>query len=313
MNKDSKIYIAGHTGLVGSAIKAELEKQGYSNLVFKTHNELDLTNTADVKNFFEQEKPQFVIIASAKVGGILANSTYPVEFMLENLKIQNNLIELSYQYNVEKLIFLGSSCIYPKDAPQPIKEEYLLTSELEKTNEAYALAKICGVKLCEYYNKEYNKDFISIMPCNLYGINDTYDDKNAHVIPMLIKKFHEAKIQNKLQVEIWGTGEPLREFLFAEDLAQAIVLLLTSDTKQLETIINIGSSKEISINDLAVTLKQIIGYNGEITFDSTKPNGTMRKLLDNTKINKLGWQAKTELIIGLKKAYSDFISRKIIQ
>lgn len=309
MNKSSKIYIAGHNGLVGSAIKNELEKQDFCNLVFKTHDELDLTNSANVKTFFELEKPEYIILAAAKVGGILANSTYPVEFMLENIKIQTNIIENAYKYNVKKLIFLGSSCIYPKNSPQPIKEEYLLTSELEKTNEAYALAKICGIKLCEYYNKEYNTNFLSVMPCNLYGENDTYDKNNAHVIPMLIEKFHHAKTNNIEAVEIWGDGTPLREFLYASDLAEAIVLLL-SQPKNEANIINIGSGEEISIHDLALTIKKVVGYQGKIIYNQNKPNGTMRKLLDNSKINALGWKRKIDLETGLILAYKDFLSQK---
>ncbi len=309
MDKSSKVYIAGADGLVGSAIKNELQNSGYTNLLYKSHNELDLTNSNLVNNFFAEEKPECVIIAAAKVGGILANSKYPVEFMLENLKIQNNIIECSHNYNVKKLIFLGSSCIYPKCAQQPIKEEYLLTSELEQTNEAYALAKICGVKLCEYYSKEYGDNFISVMPCNLYGLNDTYDEENAHVIPMLIEKFHNAKINNSPKVEIWGDGTPLREFLCASQLAKAIVTLLESDIKSLGHIINIGSGEEISINDLAMLIKEIVNYDGEIVFDKSKPNGTMRKLLDNTKINSIGWKNELRLVDGLKLAYEDFLKR----
>lgn len=312
MNKSSKIYVAGHSGLVGSAIVQELECAGFLNLIYKSHNELDLTNYNLVDKFFAKERPECVVIAAAKVGGILANSKYPVEFMLENLKIQNNLIECSHKYAVKKLIFLGSSCIYPKSAPQPIKEEYLLSSSLEKTNEAYALAKICGVKLCEYYNKEYGDDFISVMPCNLYGQNDTYDKENAHVIPMLIQKFHNAKINNIPSVEIWGDGTPLREFLCATDLAKAIVVLLTSKVNLQESIINIGSGEEITIKDLAILIKEVVGYSGEIVFDSTKPNGTLRKLLDNSKINSLGWEKSINLKEGIMLAYVDFSNRKNI-
>ena len=309
MNKSSKIYIAGATGLVGSAIKNELQNSGYTNLLHKAHNELDLTNLNLVDNFFAEEKPDCVIIAAAKVGGILANSKYLVEFMLENLKIQNNIIECSHKYNVKKLIFLGSSCIYPKNSPQPIKEEYLLSSELEETNEAYALAKICGVKLCEYYKREYGDDFISVMPCNLYGLNDRYDEQNAHVIPMLIEKFYIAKINNLPKVEIWGDGTPLREFLCSSELAKAIVMLLECDFKSLNSVINIGSGEEISIKDLALLIKDIVNYEGEIVFDKSKPNGTMRKLLDSTKINTLGWENKLKLVDGLKLAYDDFSKR----
>lgn len=310
MDKTSKIYIAGHTGLVGSAVKKELEKEGFSNLILKKHEELDLTNTGQVQLFFEQEKPEYVILAAAKVGGILANSTYPVEFMLENLKIQNNIIENAYKYNVKKLIFLGSSCIYPKNAPQPLKEEYLLSSELEKTNEAYALAKICGVKLCQYYNREYNTNFISVMPCNIYGENDTYDTKNAHVIPMLIEKIHNAKVLNAKNVELWGDGTPLREFLSSSELAKAIVLLLNDNLNNRGDIINIGSGEEISIQDLADLIKDVVEYDGKIVYDSSKPNGTMRKLLDNTKIISIGWKNQVQLKEGLKLAYNDFLNQK---
>ena len=309
MNKNSKIYIAGHCGLVGSAVKKELQQQGYKNLVYKTHQELDLTNQNCVDRFFQEERPEYVILAAAKVGGIWANSKYPVEFMLDNLKIENNVIQCSYEHNVKKLVFLGSSCIYPKNSPQPIKEEYLLTSELEQTNESYALAKICGVKLCEYYNRQYGANFISVMPCNLYGINDTYHSENAHVIPMLIEKFHNAKINADKIVEIWGSGEPLREFLFSDDLAKAIVLLLSQDTTNLGSIINIGSGKEISIKELAEIIKKIIGYTGDISYASTKPDGTMRKLLDSSKINSLSWSPQISLKYGLELAYKDFCKR----
>ncbi len=311
INKSSKIYIAGHNGLVGSAIKKELEQQNYTNLVVKSHDELDLTDSSSVQAFFKKEKPQYVIIAAAKVGGILANSKYPVEFMLENLKIQNNIIENAYKSKVKKLIFLGSSCIYPKNAPQPIKEDDLLSSKLEQTNEAYALAKICGVKLCEYCNKEYNTDFISVMPCNLYGENDTYDKENAHVIPMLIEKFHNAKTSQSPTVELWGDGTPLREFLISSELARGVILLLEQENnKHLGSIINIGSGEEITINDLAILIKDVIAYKGQITYNTTKPNGTMRKILDNSKINSLGWKNNISLEEGIKLAYNDFLKKK---
>ena len=311
INKSSKIYIAGHNGLVGSAIKKELEQQNYTNLVVKSHDELDLTDSSSVQAFFKKEKPQYVIIAAAKVGGILANSKYPVEFMLENLKIQNNIIENAYKSKVKKLIFLGSSCIYPKNAAQPLKEEYLLTSPLEQTNEAYALAKICGVKLCEYYNKEYQMDFISVMPCNLYGENDTYDKENAHVIPMLIEKFHNAKTSQSPTVELWGDGTPLREFLISSELARGVILLLEQENnKHLGSIINIGSGEEITINDLAILIKDVVAYKGQITYNTTKPNGTMRKILDNSKINSLGWKNNISLEEGIKLAYNDFLKKK---
>lgn len=308
MNKDIKIYIAGHRGLVGSAIKREFEKKGYTNLVYKTHSELDLTNSKAVEEFFKQEKPTWVIQAAAKVGGILGNSTYPVEFMLENLKIQNNIIENSYKNNVEKLMFLGSSCIYPKNTPQPMKEEYLLSDYLEKTNEGYALAKICGIKLCNYYNREYSTNYISVMPCNLYGIGDNYHPQNAHVIPMLIRRFYEAKQQGLKEVTVWGTGTPRREFLFADDLAQSIVFLMENyDAKDVGEFINIGSGYDMTIAEIAQMIKETVGFEGELVYDKTKPDGTPLKLMDVSRINKLGWKAKTSLKEGLKIAYNDFL------
>lgn len=310
-DKNTKIYIAGHNGLVGSAIRRTLEQKGYKNLILKSHNELDLTNETDVSEFFKQEKPEWVFLAAAKVGGILGNSTYPVEFLLENLKIQNNIIENSYKNNVSKLLFLGSSCIYPKETPQPIKEDYLLSNYLENTNEGYALAKICGIKLCNYYNKQYGTNYLSVMPCNLYGANDNYHKENAHVIPMLIRRFHEAKEQQLEKVTVWGTGEPKREFLFADDLAEAIVLLMeTKDAKDIGEFINIGTGYEISISELAKTIKNVIGFNGNIVYDTTKPDGTMRKLMDVSKINSLGWYSKTTLEDGLNITYKDFLKKK---
>lgn len=310
-DKNSKIYIAGHKGLVGSAIKKELEAQGYKNLIFKTHEELDLTDFLSVKYFFEQEKPEYVFLSAAKVGGILGNSSFPVEFMLENLKIQNNIIENSYNNHVKKLLFLGSSCIYPKNAPQPIKESDLLSSELEKTNEAYALSKICGLKLCNYYNNQYNTDYISVMPCNLYGLNDNYNSYTAHVIPMLISRFHQAKINSLNKVSVWGTGTPLREFMYAGDLANAIVFLMQNKSaNDIGECINIGTGKEISIIELAILIKNIIGFQGEIVFDETKPDGTIQKCLDISKINSFGWHFKTDFEKGLKLTYEDFLNNK---
>lgn len=308
MNK--KIYIAGHRGLVGGAIKRELEAKGYTNLVYKTHSELDLTDSKAVAEFFEQEKPDWVIQAAAKVGGILGNNTYPVEFMLENLKIQNNIIENSYKNNVKKLLFLGSSCIYPRETQQPMKEEYLLSNYLEKTNEGYALAKICGIKLCNYYNREYGTNYMSVMPCNLYGIGDNYHPQNAHVIPMLIRRFHEAKLQNLPEVTVWGTGTPRREFLFAGDLAKAVVYLMeTKDAKDVGEFINIGSGTDIPISEIAEMIKETVGYKGKLVYDKSKPDGTMLKLMDVSKINALGWKSETALKDGLKIAYNDFLSR----
>ena len=310
MNK--KIYIAGHRGLVGSAIKRELERKGYTNLVFKTHEELDLTDSKAVAKFFEQEKPDWVIQAAAKVGGILGNNTYPVEFMLENLKIQNNIIENSYKNNVKKLLFLGSSWSYPKNTPPPMKEEYLLSDYLEKTNEGYALAKICGIKLCNYYNREYGTNYMSVMPCNLYGIGDNYHPQNAHVIPMLIRRFHEAKEQNLPETTVWGTGTPRREFLFADDLAEAVVFLMENkDAKDIGEFINIGSGFDMPISEIVEKIQEIVGYKGKLVYDKTKPDGTMLKLMDVSKINALGWSAKTKLEDGLKIAYQDFLSKEV--
>ena len=309
-DKNKKIYIAGHRGLVGSAIKRELERKGYTNLIYKTHSELDLTDSKSVAEFFETEKPEWVIQAAAKVGGILGNNTYPVEFMLENLKIQNNIIENSYKNKVEKLMFLGSSCIYPKNTPQPMKEEYLLSDYLEKTNEGYALAKICGIKLCNYYNREYGTNYMSVMPCNLYGIGDNYHPQNAHVIPMLIRRFHEAKEQNLPEATVWGTGTPRREFLFADDLAEAVVFLMENkDAKDIGEFINIGSGFDMPISEIVELIKETVGYKGKLVYDKTKPDGTMLKLMDVSKINQLGWKAKTELRVGLKIAYEDFFEK----
>jgi GDP-L-fucose synthase len=307
MDKSSKIFIAGHRGMVGSAIVRELERKGYNNLIFKTSSELDLRESVAVAHFFEQEKPEYVFLAAAKVGGIVANNTYRAQFLYENLQIQNNVIHQAYLHRVKKLMFFGSSCIYPKLAPQPIKEDYLLTGLLEPTNEPYAIAKITGIKMCEAYRSQYGCNFISVMPTNLYGINDNYDPQNSHVLPALIRKFHEAKMNNLPEVVIWGTGSPLREFLFADDLAEAAVkLMLEYDG---EKFVNIGSGHELSIMDLALLIKSIVGYQGELTFDTTKPNGTPRKLMDVSFVNALGWKYKTELKDGIKIAYEDFIKK----
>lgn len=310
MNKDIKIYVAGHRGLVGGAIKRVLEKQGYTNIIGRTHKELDLTDSVAVAEFFEEEKPDWVVQAAAKVGGILGNNTYPVEFMLENLKIQNNIIENSYKSGVKKLLFLGSSCIYPRETPQPMKEENLLSSYLEKTNEGYALAKICGIKLCNYYNREYGTNYMSVMPCNLYGIGDNYHPRNAHVIPMLIRRFHEAKVRELYETIVWGTGTPRREFLFADDLAEACVFLMeNNDAKNVGEFINVGSGFDLPISEIADIIKEVVGYEGKLVYDHTKPDGTMRKLMDVSRINALGWKAKTNLRSGIKLAYEDFKSR----
>ena len=314
MQKSDKIFVAGHRGLVGSAIKRELESNGYTNILIRTHKELDLTNSHAVQNFFEEEKPDYVILSAAKVGGIHGNNTYPVEFFTENMKIQLNVIENSFKYNVKKLLFLGSSCIYPKNAPQPMKEEYLLSSELEKTNEMYALAKISGLKLCDAYNREYGTDYISVMPCNLYGLNDNYDRENAHVLPMLVRRFHEAKEAGLKEVTVWGTGTPLREFMYAGDLAEAVVFLMENKSaKGIGDFINIGTGKEITILELANMIKEVVGFEGNIVFDNTKPDGTMRKLMDVSRINDLGWHAKTSLKDGIKIVYKDFLENQNIR
>lgn len=314
MQKSDKIFVAGHRGLVGSAIKRELESKGYTNILIRTHKELDLTNSHAVQTFFEEEKPDYVILSAAKVGGIQGNNTYPVEFFTENMKIQLNVIENSFKYNVKKLLFLGSSCIYPKNAPQPMKEEYLLSSELEKTNEMYALAKISGLKLCDAYNREYGTDYISVMPCNLYGLNDNYDRENAHVLPMLVRRFHEAKEAGLKEVTVWGTGTPLREFMYAGDLAEAVVFLMENKSaKEIGDFINIGTGKEVTILELANLIKEVVGFEGNIVFDNTKPDGTMRKLMDVSRINDLGWHAKTSLKDGIKIVYKDFLENQNIR
>lgn len=302
MDKKEKIYVAGHTGMVGSAIVRNLKKKGYSNFILRTSKELDLTRQADVEYFFENEKPDYVFIAAAKVGGIVANNTYRAQFIYENLQIQNNIIHQSYLTGVKKLMFLGSSCIYPKFAPQPMKEEYLLTGELEPTNEPYAIAKIAGIKMCEAYRDQYGCNFISVMPTNLYGPNDNFDLKNSHVLPALIRKFHEAKINNEPYVEIWGTGTPKREFLYVEDMAEACVhLMLHYNEKQ---FVNIGCGEDISIKDLALLIKKIVGFNGELKFDISKPDGTPRKLLDVTHLFATGWRPKVSLELGINKVYN---------
>ena len=307
MNTESKIYIAGHRGMVGSAVFRALQNNGYKNIVYQTSKELDLRDFTSVKNFFDREKPEYVFLAAAKVGGIVANNTYRAEFLYDNLQIQNNVIHNSYLSKVKKLMFFGSSCIYPKLAPQPIKEEYLLTGLLEHTNEPYAIAKITGIKMCEAYRSQYGCNFISVMPTNLYGINDNYDLQNSHVLPALIRKFYEAKINNKAEVEIWGTGNPLREFLFADDLADAAIMLMK--TYNGEKFVNIGTGKDLSIKELALLVKKIIEFKGELVFDTSKPDGTPRKLLDVSFLSSLGWKYKTELEEGIKIAYQDFLSK----
>lgn len=314
MDNNAKIYIAGHRGLVGSAIKKEFEDKGYTNLIYKTHSELDLTDSMAVAEFFEKEKPEYVVLSAAKVGGIYGNNTYPVEFFTENMKIQLNVIENAYNSGVKKLLFLGSSCIYPKNAPQPMKEEYLLSDYLEKTNEMYAMAKISGLKLCASYNREYGTNYISVMPCNLYGLNDNYDTQNAHVLPMLVRRFHEAKEQNLPQVTVWGTGTPLREFMYAGDLASAVIYLMENkNADEIGEFINIGTGKEVTILELANLIKEVVRYEGELVFDKTKPDGTMRKLMDVSRINSLGWEAQTSLKDGIEIVYKDFLTNNKIR
>ena len=308
MEKNSKIYIAGHRGMVGSAIYRKLQKEGYTNIITRSSGELDLRIQSDVAEFFEQEKPEYVFLAAAKVGGIVANNTYRADFLYENLQIQNNIIHSSYLNGVKKLMFLGSSCIYPKLAPQPLKEDYLLTGLLENTNEPYAIAKIAGIKMCDAYRLQYGCNYISVMPTNLYGYNDNYHPQNSHVLPALIRRFHEAKINNVPDVTIWGTGTPKREFLFADDLAEACYYLMQNYNE--EGLVNIGTGEDISIKDLALLIKDIIGYEGGIKFDSSKPDGTPRKLMDVSKLHSEGWHHKIELSDGIKLAYEDFLAHQ---
>lgn len=307
MEQTSRIFVAGHRGLVGSAIVRNLVSKGFTNIISRTHQELDLTDQAAVKRFFEQERPEFVFLAAAKVGGIFANNTYPAEFAYSNLQIQNNIVHSSYLCDVKKLMFLGSSCIYPKFAPQPMREDALLSGHLEETNKAYALAKIAGIIMCQSYNRQYGTDFISVMPTNLYGPGDNYHPENSHVLPAMIRRFHEAKVSRAPTVTIWGTGVALREFLYSDDLADACVFLMNKyDDSE---IINIGSGIEVSIKEVAHCVQEAVGYTGKIVFDTSKPDGTPRKLLDSTKLTKLGWKASTPLEAGLKLAYADFLKQ----
>lgn len=308
MQKTDKIYVAGHTGMVGSAIVNALTTQGFTNLVHRSSKQLDLRNQLAVAHFFSEQKPQYVFLAAAKVGGIVANNTYRADFLYDNLAIASNIIHAAYKNEVSKLLFLGSSCIYPKMAPQPIKEEYLLTGPLEPTNEPYAIAKITGIKLCESYRQQYGANFISAMPTNLYGKNDNYHPENSHVLPALIRRFHEAKMQGLQQVVIWGSGNPQREFLFADDLAEACLFLMKNYNEK--EIINIGCGTDVTIKELAVLIKEITGFTGELFFDTTKPDGTPRKLLDVTKLNNLGWHYKTQLKEGIQMAYQDFLQKQ---
>ena len=305
MDKNAKIYVAGHRGMVGSAIVRELQRQGYTNIITRTHKELDLLNQADVNKFFEEEKPEYVFLAAAKVGGIVANSEHLADFMYENMTLEMNVIHAAWKNGCKKLEFLGSSCIYPKMAPQPMPESCLLTSSLEPTNEAYALAKISGLKYCEYLNRQYGTDYISCMPTNLYGPNDNYHPLHSHVLPALIRRFHEAKINNLSEVACWGDGSPLREFLYVDDMADACVFLMNNYSGN-ETV-NLGTGKELTIKELTELVAKVIGYTGKITWDTTKPNGTPRKLLNVDKLHNLGWTHKVELEEGIKLAYKDFL------
>jgi GDP-L-fucose synthase len=323
MNPHDKIYIAGHRGLVGSALLRNLRDKGYTNFVTRSHAELDLTSQAEVDAFFEQEKPDYVFLAAAKVGGIHANNTYPAEFIRDNLAIQTNIIHAAYKNNVRRLLFLGSSCIYPKLAPQPMKEEHLLTSELEPTNRPYALAKIAGIEMCWAYNRQYKTQYLAVMPTNLYGPGDNYHPENSHVIPALIRRFHEAKFANAPSVTVWGTGTPKREFLYSEDMADACVYLMNLPDAQfvpllgqdrndgLAPLMNIGVGDDLTIRELAETVKNVVGFAGEIVFDSTKPDGTPRKLMDVGRLNTMGWKAHTAMLTGLAVAYRDFIATNV--
>ena len=320
MDKHAKIYVAGHRGLVGSALMRNLEARGYANFVTRTHAQLDLTVQAEVEAFFELERPDYVFLAAAKVGGIHANNEYPAEFIRDNLAIQTNVIHAAYRNTVKRLLFLGSSCIYPKLAPQPMKEEHLLTGPLEPTNRPYALAKIAGIEMCWSYNRQYGTQYLAVMPTNLYGPGDNYHPENSHVIPALIRRFHEAKLANAPSVAIWGTGTPKREFLYSDDMADACVYLmnlpdgefkplLAADRNDgLPPLINIGVGHDLSIRELAETVKAVVGYQGAIEFDTTKPDGTPRKLMDVGRLNAMGWQARTSMEVGLAAAYSDFVA-----
>lgn len=305
MNKTDRIYVAGHSGMAGSAIMRKLNTDGFSNIVRRTSSELDLRNQQDVNNFFENEKPDYVFLAAAKVGGIIANNTYRAEFLYDNLLIETNIIHAAYKNNVTKLLFLGSSCIYPKLAPQPLKEEYLLSGLLETTNEPYAISKIAGLKMCEYYREQYGCNFISVMPTNLYGPNDNYDLQTSHVLPALIRKFHTAKIKDDPVVSLWGTGSPKREFMYVDDLANASMYLMQNYNEK--QFLNIGTGEDIAISELAESIKNITGYTGEIVWDTTKPDGTPRKLLDVTRVHTLGWKHTNSLEEGIKKTYDDFL------
>lgn len=305
MEKNSRVYVAGHRGLVGSAIVRNLEAKGFTNIITRTHAQLDLTNQADVRRFFEEEKPEYVFLAAAKVGGIHANNTYPADFIYDNLMIQNNVIKAAHDFGVTKLLFLGSTCIYPKMAPQPIREEYLLTGSLEETNEAYAVAKIAGLEMCKFFKRQYGDNFISCMPTNLYGPNDNFDLKNSHVLPALIRKFHEAKVNGSEVVEVWGTGTPLREFIYVDDMAAACVFLM--ENYDGEQHVNIGTGEEVSIRQLAETVKEVVGFEGELVFNTDMPDGTPRKLTTVDKLHGLGFMHKVSLNDGIRMAYEWFL------
>ena len=307
MNKKAKIYVAGHRGMVGSAIVRNLEARGYSFIVTKTHAELDLLDQSAVKSFFQQEKPEYVFLAAAKVGGIHANNTLRAEFIYQNLAMETNIVHAAWQAGVQRMLFLGSSCIYPRDCPQPIKEEYLLTGPLEPTNEPYAIAKISGIKLCENYNRQYGTQYVSVMPTNLYGPCDNYDLNNSHVLPALIRKAHEAKTRGDKELVVWGSGKPMREFLYVDDMAHACVFLMEGNIS--EGLFNVGTGEDVTIRELAETVMSVVDFNGEIVFDASKPDGTPRKLLDVDRMRQLGWQAQTSLRDGIAKAYSDFLTK----
>jgi GDP-L-fucose synthase len=316
MNLNDKIYIAGHAGLVGSAIIRQLESRGFTNLLMRTHKELDLTNQAQVQNFFTQENPDYVILAAAKVGGIHANNTYPADFIYQNMMIEANVINSAFGSKVKRLLFLGSSCIYPKAVEQPMSEEALLTNVLESTNEPYALAKILGIKLCESYNRQYGTDFRSVMPTNLYGINDNFHPENSHVIPALMQRLHQAKVDNDSEVAVWGTGNAMREFLYVDDMAQASLFVLELDeqtykanTQPMLSHINIGTGKDTTIREMAKTIKWVVGYEGKLTFDATKPDGAPRKLIDVTRLKKMGWEYSVDLKDGLNETYKWYLER----
>ena len=318
MDLHDKIYIAGHSGLVGSAIVRQLKARGFTNLLMHTHKELDLINQVQVQDFFKQEKPDYVILAAAKVGGIYANNTYPADFIYQNIMIETNIIHSAYENNVKRLLFLGSTCIYPKEAEQPMREDALLTNMLEPTNEPYALAKILGIKLCESYNRQHSTDFRSVMPTNLYGINDNFHPKNSHVIPGLMRRFHEAKVNCDSEVKVWGTGNAMREFLYVDDMAEASLFVLELDektyqtnTKQMLSHINVGSGKDITIRGLAEIMKEVVGFKGKLSFDTSKPDGAPRKLIDISRLSNMGWNYTTNLKEGLERTYEWYLSESI--